>query len=69
MVLAYMVLALLRGSEKFPSILGTQSCGFIYWILELSMFAMAYSFWINNKKNLESWTAPTVTLGEKLFEY
>lgn len=68
LVAAYVILALMRGSERFPSLLGLSGCSFGYWMLEIAIFAMAFWFYKFNKKSLDEWTAPTITLGEELFE-
>ena len=68
LVVCYVCLALLRGSEKFPSVLGVTSCSLGYWVLEVLIFLMAFWFYRFNKSSLELWTAPKITLGEELFE-
>lgn len=64
LVAIYVVLALMRGSERFPSIFGLTSCSLGYWILEIGIFVMAFWFYKFNKQSLDEWTAPTITLGE-----
>ena len=68
LVVCYVCLAVLRGSEKFPSVLGVTSCSLGYWVLEVLIFLMAFWFYRFNKSSLELWTAPKITLGEELFE-
>lgn len=46
-----------------PSLIGIENCSAPYWILEIAIFFMAAWFYKYNKKSLEIWTAPTLTLG------
>jgi hypothetical protein len=64
LVVAYIAFVLIRGSEKFPSLIGITSCSMAYWIVEAGIFAMAIWFYQFNKSSLNYWTAPTITLGE-----
>ena len=68
LVVFYVCLALMRGSERFPSVIGVTGCSLGYWGLEVAIFAMAFWFYKYNKQSLDEWTAPTITLGEELFE-
>jgi hypothetical protein len=68
LVVLYVGLSLLRGSEKVPSLIGVSNCSSMYWVLELCIFALAVWFYRYNKESLDFWTAPTITLGEELFD-
>ena len=59
---------MLRGSKKFPSILGIDSCSILYWAIQVAMFVLALFFYRRNMHIMRVWTAPAITLGEQLFE-
>ena len=67
LVSVFVILSLARGSERFPSILGVESCSIIYWGITISMFGLAVYFFRTNMHMVRVWTAPDLTLGEQLF--
>jgi uncharacterized membrane protein YfcA len=68
MVLGYVTLSLLKGSEKFPSIFGIDNCSLPFWLIEIGIFFMAWYFYKSNRHFSKVWHAPEITLGEELFE-
>ena len=68
LVLTIVVLAFLRGSEKFPSIVGVQPCSTMFWCLFISSFFIFALLAYRNLKISRSWFAPTQRLDEELKE-
>jgi hypothetical protein len=58
-----MAVSIMKGSSKFPSLLGIQSCSIYYWVFELGTFLMAWYFYKRNMHLLRVWTSPNITLG------
>ena len=67
LVLAFLVLALVRGSQKLPSLVGISNCSFLFWVIEASRVLLALFFYRKNMHFVRVWTAPELTLGEQLF--
>lgn len=63
LVVCFALLSLMRGSNKFPSILGINSCSIIYWVLQLAMFGLAFYFYRSNMHLFRVWNAPTLLKG------
>ena len=53
-----MVLQILRGSEKFPSIIGVEPCSFSFWLFYFASFLLVAAFSYSNMRTLKIWMAP-----------
>lgn len=65
LVFIIILLAFVRGSEKFPSILGVEPCSTAFWVLYLASFLFIALYAKRNIDILRTWCAPQ-QLGEEI---
>ena len=58
LIVIYLILQMIRGSEKFPSIIGVPPCSFLFWIIYLSAFLIVAAFSYFNLQTLKVWMVP-----------
>jgi hypothetical protein len=63
LVLAFLALSIIRGSQSLPSLVGIPMCSFLYWVVEGGMVLLALFFYRKNMHFVRVWTAPELTLG------
>ena len=54
-MLITITLSFLRGSSKFPSIIGLAPCSFLYWLLFVISFLITIVYAYRNMQILKTW--------------
>lgn len=55
LIAGFIVLQLLRGSEKFHSVIGVERCSVPYWVIEAIIFIYVLVFGRMNIKTMTEW--------------